>query len=917
MLLHRGAHWKISRARTYFQMKPSHHPDFMISIPILRVVFLFLIFLIGSIASSGKCIAAEPAQARKLFLTGKIEEAREEFQELLKDPKLAQDAAIGLSKIFETQGDLGTALKTITDVKNPSADVLGRKAELEYQMGRWVEATDSCKNALLKNPNNLQARWVKAQILWAGGDLNQALSEFQWFVKSYSEKLETPEAYKKPEDLLVIALASLENARWNALGDELETILNDLLKDTIRNDPAFWPAEALAGRILLEKHNRPEALAAFSKVLSINPEALDALVGKGLAALQKLEYQEAELFALRALKSCPGNTEALLLLSDISLAEGNTAKAREQLSLARKVQPRNEKILGRLGALAWIDGKTAELQNLEKEVLSFDKKPAIFHLEMGEILTARRRFAEAELRLKKAIEFRPNLPEPLISLAMLSLQMGRETEARPLLEKSLKADPFHVQTANSLKVLKHLDKYETLKTEHFIFRFDASQDLALVTYMSFFMEQNFSLLAARFRFAPKEPILVEVFSNHEMFSGRTVGVPDLHTIGACTGKVITMVSPQSKTMNKPFNWARVMRHELTHIFNLEQSQYLVPHWLTEGLAVSLEGFPRSDSWNKELKQRIQSNNLYNLGNINLGFQRPRSPIDWQMAYCQSLLYVEYLQKKHGEDISRKMLESYGKGNGTDSVLELVTGTNSANFEKGYIEYLRDVTAKTMGVDQQKPRSAAELRKVIEGDPTNAEALGELAVLLLNRDRAESRKLAEAAIASKPGQPKGSLVLARLAKLAGDSKKEQAILEESAKTFPDPEILFLLGRIFYDAGDFEKAIKALETGMALDPDNPRWLEQFARVFAQTDEKDRQIETLQKLIRLDPDDLEKRKRLLKLLLQSNKKAEAILAAREVLEIDASSKDAQELLLEHLNSAGKTDEFQKLQQAFKSIR
>ncbi|NDH07655.1 tetratricopeptide repeat protein [bacterium] len=223
----------------------------------------------------------------------------------------------------------------------------------------------------------------------------------------------------------------------------------------------------------------------------------------------------------------------------------------------------------------------------------------------------------------------------------------------------------------------------------------------------------------------------------------------------------------------------------------------------------------------------------------------------------------------------------------------------------------------MGVDQQKPRSAAELRKVIEGDPTNAEALGELAVLLLNRDRAESRKLAEAAIASKPGQPKGSLVLARLAKLAGDSKKEQAILEESAKTFPDPEILFLLGRIFYDAGDFEKAIKALETGMALDPDNPRWLEQFARVFAQTDEKDRQIETLQKLIRLDPDDLEKRKRLLKLLLQSNKKAEAILAAREVLEIDASSKDAQELLLEHLNSAGKTDEFQKLQQAFKSIR
>ena len=378
-----------------------------------------------------------------------------------------------------------------------------------------------------------------------------------------------------------------------------------------------------------------------------------------------------------------------------------------------------------------------------------------------------------------------------------------------------------------------------------------------------------------------------------------------------------MVSPQSKTMNKPFNWARVMRHELTHIFNLEQSQFMVPHWLTEGLAVSLEGYPRSDSWNKELKQRIQANNLYNLSNINLGFQRPRSPIDWQMAYCQSLLYVEYLQKTHGEEASRNMLESFAKGNGTDLALEQVTKSNTANFEKGYLAYIKEITAKTLISDKPKLRNVEELRKAIEADATDAEAQGELALLLINRDRAEARKLAEAALSNKPGQPRASLVLAKLAKLAGDTKKEQTLLEDSVKISPDADILFLLGRIFYDAGEFPKATEALQSGMALDPDNPRWLEQLARVFAQTDNKPMQIEVLQKLSRLDPDDLEKRKRLLKLLLQNNQKTEALIAAREVLEIDASFKEAQDLLLEHLQALGKNDELLKLKQAFNSSR
>src|SRR5260370_14881829 len=116
-----------------------------------------------------------------------------------------------------------------------------------------------------------------------------------------------------------------------------------------------------------------------------------------------------------------------------------------------------------------------------------------------------------------------------------------------------------------------------------------------------------------------------------MFSGRTIALPDLHTIGACTGRVVAMASPHGKGIRRPFNWARVLRHELVHIFNLEQTHFQVPHWLTEGLAVTNEGFPRPQQPNLLLRQRVPATDLTDLDNIALGVIRPQCALDWHTA----------------------------------------------------------------------------------------------------------------------------------------------------------------------------------------------------------------------------------------------------------------------------------------------
>jgi hypothetical protein len=73
------------------------------------------------------------------------------------------------------------------------------------------------------------------------------------------------------------------------------------------------------------------------------------------------------------------------------------------------------------------------------------------------------------------MKLRPKMPGPLNSLGMLYMRLGREAEAKDVLLKAFEADSFNVRVSNMLKVLRHLEKYETLKTPHFELRFDPGE----------------------------------------------------------------------------------------------------------------------------------------------------------------------------------------------------------------------------------------------------------------------------------------------------------------------------------------------------------------------------------------------------------------------------------------------------------
>ena len=141
-------------------------------------------------------------------------------------------------------------------------------------------------------------------------------------------------------------------------------------------------------------------------------------------------------------------------------------------------------------------------------------------------------------------------PEPRSALGLLSMRTGRLAEAREILDQAFESDPFHVRVSNMRKVVKLLEGYETLETEHFLIRYDSAADRILARYLAEYLESVYPGMVAEYGHAPAQKTQFELFhkakgvSAHSWFSARLVGLPWIQTIGASTGMIVALSSPK-------------------------------------------------------------------------------------------------------------------------------------------------------------------------------------------------------------------------------------------------------------------------------------------------------------------------------------------------------------------------------------
>jgi tetratricopeptide (TPR) repeat protein len=842
---------------------------------------------------------AQIKEARRLLQNGRYAEADEAYSAIetpakkepggLK-PELKVAIVLGKAECLVSQGEYAKAieaLKTLAAQEPKNADIRARLANLYLIRGDWPAAETAARQALTLSPDHLLARWVDVRLLEVHGEVDKAVAACKWFVDRFNDK--GPEIAKNADALLLVGQAAERYYRATARGEELKDSLVDVITEiyeaALAADPNCWQAPWLIGRLYLSGYNERAATPVLARAQQINPLAPEVLVTLGQSDLEGYRLAAGRAKAERALSINPHYAPAFVLQADLNISDERFVEAKASAQKAVAENSRDEDALGRLAASCRLLVDPVGAAAAEMAALANNPRPATFYAALGERLFDRRKYHSAERAFLLAAAADPRRADVPIGLGMLYMQIGREAEAKGLFDAAFDADPFNVRANNMIEVLKHIAAYTPVESRHYTVLVDPKQDELLGRYMSRYLESIYPELTSRFGYSPPGKTKIEILNNHQWFSARTLGLRFVPTVGACTGKVVALASPKNTRSN--FNWARVLTHEVTHVITLQQTEFNIPHWYTEALAVESEGFPRPQDWNRMLLERVPARRkLLNLDTINLGFIRPNEPEDRQLAYCQAQLYAQYMLKRFGSDALIKMLMAYRRGLTSDRAIAACFHVEKADFEKAYLSFLDEVvkTIRTR-VNEEKPIKFSQLERQLKESPEDPDLNARMAYEhFARRDYKEARPFAEKALKLKPHHPLASFVKAKLLVTIGDADAALAVLEPALDPKrPNERVIDLLAELKMKDGELEEAERLYELARKDDPYHTKWIAGLARVHLRQQNTAKFLDDLAKIAANDADEITVRKTLAERNLARGDTAAAEKWAQECLYID----------------------------------
>jgi tetratricopeptide (TPR) repeat protein len=853
---------------------------------------------------------AEETAAQTLLLKGRYAEAAQWFsRDATSDPA----AAIGLARCKLGTGkreDAETVLQTAAEAFPKSAAIRAELALLALNRGDHETAEKYAANAVEIDKDCVAAHWVEAERLRLTGKLAEAQTSYAWFIGFYNRA----PRIDNPEDLQWIARGVAQHARWNRNSNQFQRLISEVYPAALRLSSDYWPAHLDAALLYLEKFNEADAAAEIARGLAINPQAAELHAAKAALALTRFDLAAAKLSLDRALEINPQFLQAHQLRADLLFADLRAAEAIPVLEQALKLNPRDETTLGQLlAAFIVVDGRrggelSPRAKTIADQVQGRNPHCGDFYLAAADAFDRMRRFSLAAEYYRLANNRLPQLVSVRGQLGLVLMRLGEEAEAAKLLEESFVIDPFNVRVKNMLEVLDLLKNYAALETDHFVIRFDRGQDELLARYAASHLEAEvFPELTSKLGFTPRGKTLIEIFSRsartsgHSWFSARMVGLPFIGTVGACAGQMVALTSPTE--LQGKYDWALVLRHEFVHVLNLQQTDFAVPHWLTEGLAVHLENQPRPQKWTILLASRAKEDALFNLNTLTLGFIRPQSSDDWTLAYCQAELYVEYLLSMYGEDAIVKLLAAYSDRLTTAEALQKCFGVSQPDFEAGYRRHVDSIITAAKDVVPPSKPMLAELQRRAEAESTNAVAAAELALAWLDRDdKPAARRWALAAKNIDERQPLAAYVLARLQLAIGDEAGAVKLLDDSLdRNSPQEEVLALLAALKLKAGDVKAAKELYTLGDDRFPASDRWMKGLVRIFLQVNDGKRLAPLLRRWSQREPDNASIQKKLAQLAIAETDFAAAVKSATTAMHLDVQDAEAHALLAAAL--AGQT--------------
>jgi putative PEP-CTERM system TPR-repeat lipoprotein len=403
------------------------------------------------------------AQGDNYLKHKKYPEAILAYRKAIEQDERFGEARRGLAKAYAGVGDL----KDSVDQLVRAADLLPNDVTLQLDavngllsVRRFADARARADAVLAANPNNVDARIMRATAIAGLGDFDTAVSEIRRAIDI------EPRRTRSYVDLGALFLL---RARY--------TEAEAAFKQAIALDPRSVDAHLALATLYRNTNRQPDAEQYLKKALDIDPESVaanrmlaDLYLTSGRAAAAEAPLRKAsakaddvssrmELADYYIRQNRPNDARPVLeevardprgyavattRLAGLEYAAGHIKEAHALVDAVLAKQPDNPIALVSKGRWLLIEQKLDDALAAAQAAAKADPQYAEAHFLLGQVYSARKEPEKALASFLEVLRLNPNAVEAEKAAALLQLQAGRRDVGLQFAEQAVKARPDDV-----------------------------------------------------------------------------------------------------------------------------------------------------------------------------------------------------------------------------------------------------------------------------------------------------------------------------------------------------------------------------------------------------------------------------------------------------------------------------------------
>ena len=552
-------------------------------------------------------------------------------------------------------------------------------------------------------------------------------------------------------------------------------------RNALRLDPRFVNAYYQLAQASLARHDWAAAYGALEKAIELNPARLDARLDRGRLYLAARQFHEADEEANFILNQEPGNIGAYQLLGAALIGEQKPDKALVAFEKVTELLPNSSSAYVNI---ALVEVTLHRLQDAErhlKKAVSVDSTDTQAYMDLANFYRLQNRITDAQQALQDGISKNPAGTALYIDWASMLISQGQKEDAEALLDK-LRKQPVD------------------------------SADAAVAIGDFYFQQKETNRALAEYQrglsIAPKSLEIEKRILDLYLSTGQTQLAVELDgQLGKEGPKDVTVRIDHGRLLmaqGKVFDAINSLQKVVVDAADSAQANYFLAmaYLQNDNMAQAHSALLEALKASPDLPIALQA-----LSRLSLA----------QGDVSEAVIYAQELVDKFPADQTYRQLlaEGLARHGETRRAEEqfLVAKRLTPNDPSVHLGL-----AQLYSVEKKWTEAQTEFETILQLDPHNTTALGQLADVLIARNQSsQASSLVQQYVSANPNDANGHVLLGALDAGSKNYGTAQEEFERSIKLDPNNVQAYLrLGQTYEVQGQTDLAIQRYQKALDLQP-----------------------------------------------------------------------------------------------------